>query len=69
MVYRRKQSKPNGAERSRLQATLTIKNSPDKRSPLVALPAEVQGIITSHVSTPLSNANQTYQGYLANGLL
>ena len=65
MVRRRKQLKPSGAQRHTAEASLT---SPDTRSPLVSLPAEIQGIITSNVSTPLSNAIHLDGGYYANGI-
>ena len=48
MVRQRKQSKPSGAQKGVVKATLT---SLDTRSPLVNLPAEIQGIITSYVRT------------------
>lgn len=69
MVRQRKQLKPRGAQGSHPEATPTVNNCPDTRSPLVALPAEIQGIITSHVSTPLSNDIQMYGGYQANGFV
>ena len=49
MVRRRKQAKASGTKGDR--PTLTLKIRPDTRSPLVSLPAEIQCIITSHVST------------------
>lgn len=66
MVRRRKQVKPRGAKRDRSENTLIQESCLDTRSPLVGLPAEIQGIITSHVSTPLGNAIQTHGGYRAN---
>ena len=53
MVRRRKQLKPSGAQRGVVKATLI---SLDTGSPLVNLPAEIQGIITSYVRHPLIDA-------------
>ncbi|KAF6228965.1 hypothetical protein HO133_007077 [Letharia lupina] len=47
MVQRRKQLKPSGPERDRPEANLFLRSCPDTKSPLVALPAEIHGIITS----------------------
>lgn len=69
MVQRRKQLKPSGPERDRPEANLFLRSCPDTKSPLVALPAEIHGIITSLVITPLSNAIQTYGGYDANSIV
>ena len=66
MVGRRKQLKPNSAKGDRPEDITNLQSYADTRLSLVALPAEIQGIITSHVSTPRSNANQTYGGYHAN---
>ena len=55
MVRQRKQRKPNSAEGDRSEVALTIQSCRGTRSPLVALPAELQGIIISHVSTSLCN--------------
>ena len=66
MVRRRKQLKPSGGDKNPYESTMTINSCLDTRSPLVALPVEIQGIIASHVSTPLRNAIHMYGGYPAN---
>ena len=58
MVRRRKQLKPSGVQGDVVDATLT---SLDTKSPLVDLPAEVQGIITGYVRQPLIDAIHRYR--------
>lgn len=62
MVRQRKQR----ADKNKPESTLTTNSCPDTTSPLLALPVDIQGIITSHVSTPVRNAIQMYGGYHAN---
>lgn len=66
MVRRQKQQKPSGGVRDKLEA---VHGCPNGRSLLVALPAEIQGIITSHVSTRLSNAVQKSEAIMLTGML
>ncbi|KAL9075648.1 MAG: hypothetical protein Q9161_001399 [Pseudevernia consocians] len=49
MVRRRKQLKPSGGDKNPYESTMTMNSCLDTRSPLVALPVEIQGIITSHL--------------------
>ena len=53
MARQRKQIKLSGAQAGVVKATLT---SLEINSPLVNLPAEIQGIITSYVRQSLINA-------------
>ena len=57
MVRRRKQPKPSGVRGDLEEASMT---NLDTRSPLVDLPAEVNGIITSYVRQSLIQAIQLY---------
>ena len=59
MVRRRKQLKPSSAQAGVVKATLT--GLLDTRAPLVNLPAEIQGIITSYVRQSLIDAIHTHQ--------
>lgn len=69
MVRRKKQVKPRGAAGDKPEAALTLASRLNERSPLVALPAEIQGIITSHVRTPMRNAKQTMEASSLTALL
>ena len=66
MVRREKQHKPSGGGRDGLDAT---QGYPSTGSPLVALTAEIQGIITSHVSTRPSHAVQKCEAIVLTDLL
>ena len=66
MVRQRKQVKPSGVRGDVVEATLT---SLDTRSPLVNLPAEVHGIITSFVRQSLIQAIHMYRTALLMRLL
>ena len=66
MVGGRRQRKSSRAGGKSAELTMS---APDTTSPLVSLPPEIQGIITSYVSLPTSNAVEAYIYYFANGAL
>ena len=63
MVGGRRQRKSGRAGGKTSEPTM---NALDTTSPLVSLPPEIQGIIMSYVSIPMSNAVEAYTYYFAN---
>ncbi len=68
MVRQRKKLKSGRAGGDGSEHTVALSSCPNTRSPLVALPAEIQSIITSYVNSPLNNAVRNHEDYFANGL-